>query len=63
MYEDLRAIKQACTELGIVAREEIEMIFHSNAARLIAGIVARKRKPCPKRSCENHSLSASLAAA
>ena len=48
MYEDLRAIKQACVDLGIVAREEIEMIFHSNAARLIAGIVARKQKPLPK---------------
>ncbi len=45
MYEDLRAIKQACTDLGIVAREEIKMIFHSNAARLIAGIEARKAKP------------------
>ena len=44
MYEDLRAIKQACNELGIVAREEIEMIFHTNAARLIAGIVARKQR-------------------
>jgi uncharacterized protein len=42
MYEDLLAIKQACTELGIVAREQIEMIFHSNADRLIAGIQARK---------------------
>ncbi len=44
MYEDLLAIKQACTELGIVAREEIEGIFHSNAARLIAGIQARKQR-------------------
>lgn len=42
MYEDLLAIKQACTELGIVAREEIDSIFYSNAARLIAGIQARK---------------------
>ena len=46
MYEDLRAIKQACTELGIVAREEIEGIFHSNAARLIAGVEARKQERC-----------------
>ena len=46
MYEDLLGIKQAYTELGIVAREEIEMIFHSNAARLIAGIVARKQGAC-----------------
>jgi hypothetical protein len=43
MYEDLLAIKQACTELGIVAREQIEMIFHANADRLIAGIPARKQ--------------------
>jgi uncharacterized protein len=43
MYEDLLAIKQACTELGIVAREQIEMIFHSNADHLIAGIQARKQ--------------------
>ena len=42
MYEDLLAIKQACRELGIVAREQIEMIFHSNADRLIAGIQAQK---------------------
>jgi uncharacterized protein len=48
MYEDLRAIKQACTELGIVARDQIEMIFHSNAARLIAGILARKQAPPTK---------------
>ena len=44
MYEDLRAIKQACTDLGIVAREEIEAIFHSNAAKLIARGEARKQK-------------------
>ena len=40
-------IKQACTGLGIVGREDIEMIFHSNAARLITGILARKQKPLP----------------
>ena len=28
-----------------VAREQIEMIFYSNAAQLIAGIEARKLKP------------------
>ncbi|MCX6912993.1 MAG: amidohydrolase family protein [Verrucomicrobia bacterium] len=39
MYEDLLAIKQACSELGIIGREEIEMIFHSNTTRLIAGIL------------------------
>jgi len=43
MYEDLLAIKQACTELGIVAREDIDGIFYSNAARLVAGIQARKQ--------------------
>ena len=40
---DLRAIKQACTDLGIVAPEQIELIFHSNAARLIDRIEARKQ--------------------
>jgi hypothetical protein len=44
MYEDLRGIKQACTELGIVAREDIEALFHTNASRLIGGILARKQK-------------------
>ena len=34
MYEDLRAIKQACQELGITDRKDIEAIFHDNAARL-----------------------------
>ncbi len=36
---------RACTELGIVAREEIEMIFYSNAAQLIASIEAWKQTP------------------
>jgi hypothetical protein len=45
MYEDLRAIKQACTELGLVERRQIEAIFHDNAARLIGGILARKETP------------------
>lgn len=44
MYEDLRAIKQACEELGITGRAEIEAIFHNSAARLIEGIVSRKEK-------------------
>jgi predicted TIM-barrel fold metal-dependent hydrolase len=48
MYEDLRGIKLACDELGIVAREEIEMIFHANADRLIAGILDRKRQTARK---------------
>jgi predicted TIM-barrel fold metal-dependent hydrolase len=42
MYEDLRAVKQACGELGISGRSEIEAIFHDNAARLIDGILTRK---------------------
>ncbi len=46
MYEDLRAIKQACEELGITGRKAIEAIFHDNAARLAEDILARKtRKP------------------
>jgi glutamate-1-semialdehyde 2,1-aminomutase len=48
MYEDLRAIKQACTELGIVDRAQIQMIFHDNAARLIAGILSRKQQRSQK---------------
>ncbi len=43
MYEDLRAIQQACGELGIEKRGQIEAIFHDNAAQLIAGILAQKR--------------------
>jgi hypothetical protein len=43
MYEDLRAIKQACEELGITGRSELEAIFHDNAARLIDGIVTHKQ--------------------
>lgn len=35
MYEDLRAIKQACEELGIKGRKDIEAIFCGNAARLL----------------------------
>jgi glutamate-1-semialdehyde 2,1-aminomutase len=42
MYEDLRALKQACAKLGLVGRRQIEAIFHDNAARLIGGIIARK---------------------
>jgi hypothetical protein len=44
MYEDIRAIKQACVELGLTERRHIEAIFHDNAARLIAGILVRKQK-------------------
>jgi predicted TIM-barrel fold metal-dependent hydrolase len=45
MYEDLRSIKQACDNLGITARKDIDAIFYTNAASLIDGIVARKRQP------------------
>jgi uncharacterized protein len=48
MYEDIRAIKQACTELGIVGREEIGSIFHGNADRLLAGIADRKQEAARK---------------
>ena len=43
IYEDLRAIKQACAEIGIAGREETGMIFHANADRLIAGIMDWKQ--------------------
>jgi len=42
MYEDLRALKQACEALGIVERRQIEAIFHDNAARLIEWVLAHK---------------------
>jgi uncharacterized protein len=51
MYEDLRAIKQACEDLGICERSQIEAIFHDNAARLIHGLIDRKQaqsKPAGK---------------
>ena len=44
MYEDLRAIKLACEELGISATSDINALFHDNAARLIAGILERKKQ-------------------
>jgi len=44
MYEDLRAIKQACQQLGIVHPAQIQAIFHDNAARLIERAVSRKGK-------------------
>ena len=43
MYEDLRAIKLACEELGITERRHIEAIFHDNAAQLIVDILDRKQ--------------------
>jgi len=47
MYEDLRALKQACQDLGLVECRRIEGIFHDNAARLIAEIMARKTGKAP----------------
>ena len=34
MYEDLRAIRRACEQLGL-DRSAVEAIFHGNASRLI----------------------------
>jgi uncharacterized protein len=42
MYEDLRAIRQACEELGLSDRRQIEAIFHDNAARLIDSVLRHK---------------------
>jgi len=42
LYEDLHAIKRACSDLGIRERKHVQAIFYDNAARLIAGILARK---------------------
>jgi predicted TIM-barrel fold metal-dependent hydrolase len=42
MYEDLRALRQACDTLGITDRPSIEAIFHDNAARLIESVLRRK---------------------
>jgi uncharacterized protein len=50
MYEDLAAIKRACTDLGLVAPSDIQAIFHDNAARLAAGILARKPTPLEPRA-------------
>ena len=49
LYEDLRAIKQACEELGITERSQVEAIFLDNAARLIAGVLSHKRVMDPNR--------------
>jgi uncharacterized protein len=45
MYEDLRAIKQACEDLGIRPGKKVEAIFHDNAERLIKKILTRKQAP------------------
>jgi uncharacterized protein len=52
MYEDLRAIKQACQELGISGREQIEAIFHDNAMGLIQRALSRKsdKSPVPEQA-------------
>ncbi len=42
MYEDLRAIKQACDDLGITERKAIEAIFYDNAWRLARKCLQRK---------------------
>lgn len=42
MYEDLRAIRQACADLGLTDRASVNAIFHDNAARLIASAERRK---------------------
>jgi hypothetical protein len=45
LYEDLRAIKQACEDLGIRERRSIEAIFRENALRLFALVAAGKKTP------------------
>jgi hypothetical protein len=50
MYEDLRGIKQACDELGITERRDIEAIFHDNADGLIQQALARKKEICFRQS-------------
>jgi hypothetical protein len=45
MYEDLRAIKQACEDLGIQDRSQIEALFYGNARGLIDGVLAHKAAP------------------
>jgi uncharacterized protein len=42
MYEDLRAIKQACDELGLSDRRQLEAMFHDNAERLINTVLSHK---------------------
>jgi hypothetical protein len=45
MYEDLLAIKQACGEVGLTGRDDINAVFHDNAARLIQRALSRKQAP------------------
>jgi uncharacterized protein len=49
MYEDLRALKQACLELGLTDLKSIQSIFHDNADRLIQGILAHQRQRSARR--------------
>jgi len=49
MYEDLRALKQACQDLGIRSRDAIEDLFYGNAARLIESLVGHGTEPVPGR--------------
>ncbi len=44
MYEDLRALKQACEELGINSPTEVEAIFYENAMRLLSPMLACKNQ-------------------
>ena len=44
LYEDLLALKQACGDVGLTGRREIEAMFHDNAARLIDGIRSGQAK-------------------
>lgn len=50
MYEDLRAIKQACQDLELTGRDDLESIFHDNAARLARRALARKSQTAPQAS-------------
>lgn len=47
LYEDLKAIKQACDELGINDRRSLEAIFHDNASRLIQSALQSKPSSSP----------------
>jgi hypothetical protein len=44
MYEDLRAIKIACHQLGVVQPFQVEALFHDNAQRLIQQIIELKNE-------------------
>jgi uncharacterized protein len=55
MYEDLRAIKQACDDLGITGRAEVEAIFHDNAARLIGRVLEHKQGANSLKSGDSNS--------